>query len=169
MVHSPALLDQLQAASIGAWSGRAFRHMFADYPPEAENVRGARWNPPGTPAIYTSLTREGVIAEAEYQLSLQPVRPRVGRTVYEIEVKLENVVDLSDAIALKAAHVDDEDLGADNMRACQETGAAAAWLQRDGLLIPSARSQATNLVIYATNTSESHIFTVLSSEVIAER
>lgn len=50
--------------------------MFGDYPPDAENTRGARWNPAGVAAIYTSLTREGVLAEAEHQIAIQPIRPR---------------------------------------------------------------------------------------------
>jgi RES domain-containing protein len=46
--------------------------MFGDYPPDAENILGARWNPPGVAAIYTSLTREGALAEAEHQIAIQP-------------------------------------------------------------------------------------------------
>lgn len=67
MVYPPLLLDRLQAAAANPWQGRAFRHMFADYPPDAENTRGARWNPAEVAAIYTSLTRDGVIAEAEHR------------------------------------------------------------------------------------------------------
>jgi RES domain-containing protein len=54
--------------------------MFGDYPPDAENTRGARWNPPGVAAIYTSLARDGALAEAEYQIAVQPIRPRARRT-----------------------------------------------------------------------------------------
>ena len=57
MVYPPELLDRLQAITPTPWSGQAFRHMFGDYPPDAENTRGARWNPQGVAAIYTSLTR----------------------------------------------------------------------------------------------------------------
>lgn len=59
MVYPPELLDRLQAITPTPWSGQAFRHMFGDYPPDAENTRGARWNPQGVAAIYTSLTRDG--------------------------------------------------------------------------------------------------------------
>jgi RES domain-containing protein len=63
--YPPELLDRLQALTPAPWSGQVFRHMFGSYPPDAENTRGARWNPPGVAAIYTSLTREGALAEAE--------------------------------------------------------------------------------------------------------
>ena len=63
MVYPPELLDRLQAIAPAPWAGQAFRHMFRDYPPDAENTRGARWNPAGVAAIYTSLAHEGVVAE----------------------------------------------------------------------------------------------------------
>ena len=37
------------------------------------------------------------------------------------------------------------------MTACQSVGGAAAWLDADGLLVPSARSEAINLVIFPSN------------------
>ena len=70
--------------------------MFAAFPPERENVRGARWNPPRTPAIYTSLSRDTVISEADYYIGLQPIRPSARRIIYRIEVALNSVLDLSD-------------------------------------------------------------------------
>jgi len=42
MVYPSKLLDRLQAITPAPWSGQAFRHMFGDYPPDAENTRGAR-------------------------------------------------------------------------------------------------------------------------------
>jgi RES domain-containing protein len=79
VVYPPELLDRLQAITPTPWSGQAFRHMFGDYPPDAENTRGARWNPQGVAAIYTSLTRDGALAEAEHQIAVQPIPPRARR------------------------------------------------------------------------------------------
>lgn len=73
MLYPPELLDRLQAITPAPWAGQAFRHMFGDYPPDAENTRGARWNPPGVAAIYTSLARDGALAEAEHQIAVQPI------------------------------------------------------------------------------------------------
>jgi RES domain len=42
-------------------------------------------------------------------------------------------------------------LGADDMLACRAIGGAVASLACDGLLVPSARTEATNLVIFAAN------------------
>jgi hypothetical protein len=99
VVYPPELLDRLQAIGPFPWAGQAFRHMFGDYPPDAENTRGARWNPPGIATIYTSLTREGALAEAEHQIAVQPIRPRARRTIYTLEltspVYLTSLIQLS--------------------------------------------------------------------------
>ena len=164
MVYPPLLLDRLQAAAASPWQGRAFRHMFADYPPDAENTRGARWNPAEVAAVYTSLTRDGVIAEANHQIALQPLPPRVKRTVYEIDIALTSVVDLTGSEALVSLDLASDDIAGDDMTACQQIGGAAAWLGRDGVLVPSARSDAVNLVIFAANREPDTRFDVLASE-----
>ena len=102
MLYDRDLLERLEQLRALPWRGEVFRHMFSDYPPERENQRGARWNPPETPAIYTSLSRGVVLAEAEFQIGLQPIRPTARRTVYRISVVLGSVVDLSDRARLAA-------------------------------------------------------------------
>lgn len=164
MVYPPNLLDALQAIAPAPWAGQAFRHTFADYAPDVENTRGARWNPPGVAAIYTSLTREGVLAEAEHQLTIQPIRPRVTRTIHTLDLSLTSVLDLADTDLLTQLGVGPAELGADDMSACQELGGATAWLNHDGLLIPSARNEAVNLVIFTANREPNARFEVTASE-----
>lgn len=125
--------------------------MFGDYPPDAENTRGARWNPPGVAAIYTSLAREGALAEAEHQIAVQPSPPRARRTIYTLELTLASVLDLTDVEVLRTLGVGTSELKADDMTACRRLGGAAHWLERDGLLLPSARCSNTNLVIFPAN------------------
>src|SRR5215210_1706395 len=97
MIYSPQVLDRLQAVEPEPWDGVAVRHMFAGHPPEKENNRGARWNPPGVGAIYLSTTRDGALAEAEYHLSIQTPRPRTRRTLYDVQLTLASLLDLTDA------------------------------------------------------------------------
>ncbi len=87
MVYDPGLLDQLEALEPRPWRGTVWRHMFAEYPPDRPNTTGARWNPPGTAAIYTSLDRSTAVAEGDHMVAMQPIRPRPKRTVYEIRVQ----------------------------------------------------------------------------------
>jgi RES domain-containing protein len=141
--------------------------MFADYLPERENTLGARWNPPEVPAIYTSLARETVIAEAEYQISMEPRRPLVRRTIYRIEVSLQSVLDLSAAETLADLGLDQAELAAIDHTACQRIGGAVEWLEHDGLLVPSARAaDGVNLAIYPNRQGPEYKFRVLDSEVI---
>src|SRR5262245_40629402 len=135
MIYPPGLLDILQELAPGAWEGEVFRHMFADYPPERSNTRGARWNPAPIAAIYCSLERETALAEAEYQLSLQPIRPRAKRTLYQIKVRLERVLDLRPPQLLEKLGITLNRLGDIDVSACQRVGGAVAWLGYDGLLV----------------------------------
>ena len=166
MIYDRELLDKLDDLRADQWQGEVFRHMFGDYPPERENQRGARWNPAETPAIYSSLTREVALAEADFQISLQPVPPTATRTIHRIGVVLSSVIDLSDRTRLVELGISEEDLASLDHRACQRVGGAIAWLGNDGLLVPSARADGLNLVIFPNQQKADYEFRVLTSEVI---
>lgn len=152
MIHDPALLDALERFDAGPWQGRVYRHMLGSAPPELANERGARWNPPGTPALYTSLAESTAKAEGDHVIEMQPVPPQATRTIYEMDVSIENLLDLTGAGRLGAIGVTDEDFGSIPWEPCQRVGGAVAWLGHDGLLIPSVRdSDGSNLVIFTAN------------------
>jgi RES domain-containing protein len=163
------LLQALARISPSRWQGTVFRHMFANFPPERENTLGARWNPPEVPAIYTSLSRDGVLAEVEYQLSLEPLRPPARRTLYEIGVTLSSVLDISSPHVLSTLGLSHSDLAMTDHAKCQMIGGAVEYLEHDGLLVPSARvSKATNLVIYPNKQTEDYEFRVTAQEILFE-
>jgi RES domain-containing protein len=168
MVYDPTLLDQLEALEPRPWRGTVWRHMFADYPPDRPNTTGARWNPPETAAIYTSLDRSTAVAEGDHAVAMQPIRPRAKRTVYEVRVQVDAMLDLTDRDLLRAVGVDDAELTAIPSRACQTVGGATAWLERDGLLIPSARADGANLVIFVNLLDPDAEFEVVTSETISD-
>ena len=168
MIYDPDLLDRLSALPADPWRGEVFRHMFADYKPDRENRAGARWNPPETPAIYTSLTREVGLAEAEFHISQQPVRPSAKRTIYRIHVTLASVVDLSDRSRLATFGISDDELVSLDHRACQRVGGAIEWLDNDGLLVPSARAAGVNLIIFPNRQKGDYEFRVIDCDVIDE-
>lgn len=58
----PALLDALEAREMSDWHATAWRHVFEGTRPLRPNERGARWNPPGTEALYCSLDADTAIA-----------------------------------------------------------------------------------------------------------
>ena len=167
MIYSPDWLDLLQAAPQLEWDAVVFRHMFGDIPPIRRNTGGARWNPRGREAIYTSCERETALAEAEHQISLQTFPPKAKRTLYAIKVSLSSVVDLRDPESLETLGITPVELAGLDMSACQRVGEAVAWLKYAGLLVPSARrASGSNLVIYQQDLTTS-AFEIVGSEIIS--
>lgn len=149
MIHDPALLDELERLDPTTFSGRVCRHMFNGLDPQLANTRGARWNPPGTAAAYLSLESDTAVAEADHSLTVQPVRPKPkSRELYEIDLNLERVLDLRVEGLLERLGVDEVALHGHPPAQCQAVGGAAAWLACDGLLVPSARVNGSNLVVF---------------------
>jgi RES domain-containing protein len=145
--------------------------MFANLQPTLQNTSGARWNPKGVAAIYTSIERETALAEADFRLSLEPVRPSKGRTLYKIQMRLSRVVDLTKASVLTELGLTDRELEDPlDYRTCQEIGGAIAFLEYCGVLVPSARRPGgTNLVIYPTLQPVDDEFEVVETEILSTR
>ena len=147
-IHDPELLDALERLGSETLDAAAvWRHMFNDNPPELANTRGARWNPAGLAAIYASERRETAIAEGQHAIDMQPLRPKARRYVYQLRVSATKVLrirrsDLAD-LGLDAA-----DLESTDFSACQRVGAHAAFLGYDALIVPSARADGANVVIF---------------------
>jgi len=161
------VLRAIAEISSSPWHGIVYRHMFADYGPDRENTLGARWNPAGVPAIYTSLSREAVLAEVEHQLRMEPLRPSVRRTLYRIEITLSSVIDLSSWSILEKLGLSPEGFAGIDHAACQKIGGAVENLEHDGLFVPSARlTGGTNLVIYPNRQTPRYRFRVIDSEII---
>jgi RES domain-containing protein len=158
------LLERLERLAATPFAGEVYRHTTANYPPEAENTWGARWNPQGVAAIYTSLDRDTAIAEGEHILASQPVRPKVKRSVHRIRVGLERVIDLRDPELLAELGVDARALQSSDHWDCQRVGEAAARLC-EGIFVPSARGDGGNLVVYPPN-PRGFVFDVIESVVI---
>ena len=164
MIYDRKTIEAVERLHSAPWQGVVFRHMFADFPPERENSRGARWNPPETPAIYSSLERETALAEAAYYIALQPIRPRARRRIYRLNVALSSVIDLSDWDQLVTLGLSRGSLQSIDHADCQIIGGAVEWLRHDGLLVPSGRSEGTNLVIFPNRQGPDYEFEVLDFE-----
>lgn len=126
----------------------------------------ARWNPPGLAAIYTSLERETAIAEGQHAIDSQPLRPRARRYVYELRVSATKVLRITES-DFSTLGLDPEDLLAYNFAACQRIAAHAAFLEYDALIVPSAREDGSNLVIFVNELAGDAIFERVAVEQIA--
>src|SRR5438045_962841 len=131
MIYLPEVLDILQSAAVSAWEGTVYRHMFGSRRPVCSNTTGARWNDPTGGAIYTSCERETALAEAEYYIAAQPLRPKAKRTLYTIRVSLKTVLDLTAPGLLDRLEITTDILQNDDQSPCRRIGAAANWLGHD--------------------------------------
>jgi RES domain-containing protein len=147
----PSFLDALEKWTIENWEGVVWRVTIGDTPVLRTNTGGARWNPPEVEVLYSSLNRDAAIAEVEFRLNQQPIPVRTVRRVSRLRVKLARVIDLSTAEAAESIGHTLSELAADDLTIAQRIGAAIEWLEIGGLLVPSARFIATNLVVYMKN------------------
>ncbi|MGH9092236.1 MAG: RES family NAD+ phosphorylase [Acidimicrobiales bacterium] len=161
-----ALLDALASLPFGRWEGRAWRHMFNDYPPQRVNTSGARWNPPGVGAVYLALDPATALAEGQHVIDVQPRRTYARRVLYEVEMSATRVVDLTAPGAFDVVGLSAKDIAADDHSVCRRVGGAASRLGRGGLLVPSARAAGTNAVVLIDPENVDEAMVVLASSVV---
>lgn len=156
-VRDNALLDALEAAESQAYHGAAWRVSRAGRDPLQCSSAGGRWDDRSFDVLYTALERDGAIAELHYHLSRgQPVIPsRVDYRLYELGVALPRVLTLPTLGHLEALGYDIgrfgqlsyDDLHTEYPRT-QDIAEAAHFLDYGGLLVPSARWDGRNLVVF---------------------
>lgn len=145
-IHEPRLLDRLEHLEA-SWAGVAWRTVVGDTDPLRPNSRGARWNPLETEALYCSLTPDGAVSELRNMLDRQPVPVRKPLVPYRIDVRVKRAVDLRGG-ALAEVGLEEATLIDEDWTIPQRIGAGAAWLGIAALVVPSARHEAGNLVLF---------------------
>lgn len=166
-IHDPRLLDAIESLGAEALDDvTVWRHMFNDHPPELANTRGARWNPPGLAAIYTSEDRVTAIAEGQHAIDVQPLRPKARRFVYELRISARRVLRIRHS-DLPTLGLDSADLTSPDFTACQRVAAHAAFLDYDALIVPSARADGSNVVIFVNELAADASFERIGVEQIA--
>ena len=156
MIYDQGLVDQLSALATEPFDGEVFRATRASAEPLAFSNNGGRWAPPAqdgadVPILYTSMERDGALAEVVSYLALLTPLPRALRLkVSQIGVATAKTLRLA-RVSLERLGVDMARYGERDYALTQEIGAALAFLRLDGLIAPSARWQCDNLMIYQTN------------------
>ncbi len=151
MIHDPELLERLGAFPTASYDGEVFRTTPMSLDPLTPSTRGGRWAPTGEVSVlYTSTEREGALAEIAFHwgqltplpskpAALHRLRPTTRRTLRLIQTDLVSLgVDLRAYRSI-------------NYLRTQVIGAAVAFLERDGLIVPSARWNCENLVLFTDN------------------
>lgn len=159
-----ALLDALDAREPEAFEGVVWRIVREGRDPLQGHPSSARWDPGTFDVLYTSLERDGALAEIHFHLSRQPVFPSKLRSVlYRIAVRTKRTLRLTDMEALGRLGVERKRYAELLYSRTQEIGDAAYFLGFDGLIAPSARWPCHNLVLF-TDRAEAADLVVETSE-----
>jgi RES domain-containing protein len=151
VIYDRDLLKALELeAPTTALSAHVWRATIGSQPALRPNVRGARWNPPGTDCLYTSETADCASAELRNLVSVQPITPKGPYFLNEVEVKLDRVVDVRNKSLLARLGVDIDHLPDDESGhvPCQVIGGAAAFLGFEAMLVPSLRCDGASLAVF---------------------
>ncbi len=156
-MRDSGLLDAVEALPGGPFEGCAWRVVRDGRDPTQCSANGGRWDDGTFDVLYTSTGADGAIGEMYFHVSRgQPVIPSLVRyRLYELAISLASCVEIARLDTLAALGLKTSAFGrlsyeerAGEYPRTQEIGEAAHFHGRGGLLVPSARSDHTNLVIF---------------------
>lgn len=149
-IHDRVLLDALEALDPEPFQGEVWCVTRKGREPLRGAAANGRWSSGGEcEVLYTSLVRDGALAEIGYRLSLEPVWPsRIEHEIHEMGVEADRVLRFADIPALAPLGIDPARYRSFDYAASQAIAAAANFLGFDGLIVPNARFDCANLVIF---------------------
>lgn len=164
-VRDSGLLDALEITPTRQFSGRVWRVVRTGRDPCQGSASGGRWDDRTFDVLYTSLKREGALAEMYFHLSKgQPVIPsKVTYSLYELEVILSSCLSFEDLAALAQLGMDTTVFGqlsyserqAEYPRS-QDIAEHSHFLGHHGILVPNARWSCQNAVIFTERVAPEH-------------
>jgi hypothetical protein len=166
MIHDPDLLDRLDALPKETFGGEVFRGTRQSLDPLASSFSGGRWlRRDGAAVLYTSLAREGALAEISFhwgQLTPRPTKPVM---LHTLRVAAQRTLKLVRA-DLESLGVPESAYGGVNLPRTQEIGAAVEFLGCDGLIAPCARWRCDNLILFPDRLGADGNLEVVQSEAV---
>ncbi|MCP4431253.1 MAG: RES family NAD+ phosphorylase [Gammaproteobacteria bacterium] len=144
----PELLQIIDKFEGQALQGEVWRVTWANRDPIVGNAGGGRWSPRDSfEALYTSMGQDGALAEVYYHLSRAPVFSSSQTNLHRLKVTLKNILKLG---VIELSHLGIEDPYTNRLEAkvSQAIGEGAYMMGFQGLVVPSARWDCENLVIY---------------------
>jgi len=151
--HDSALIDALERRATEAFIGDVWRITRSGRDPLMGSTASGRWSPgQDHPVLYTSLERDGALAEIGFRLSLEPVWPsRMRHDIHCLDIHTARTLRFANVESLVPLAVDLSRWQGFDYAATQAIAAAARFLEFDGLIVPSARAACANLVIFLDN------------------
>jgi hypothetical protein len=149
-IHDRVILDALEALDPEPFEGTVWRVTRKGRDPLRGSGASGRWGAGGEfEVLYTSVVREGALAEIGYRLSLEPVWPsRIEHEIHAIRAQIGHALSFRNLDALAPLGVDIARYRSFEYGATQAIAAAANFLAVEGLIVPSARFDCANLVVF---------------------
>lgn len=152
-----ALIDAIEAIEPVQFSGPVWRVVREGRDPCQCSRSGGRWDDGTFDVLYTALPPDGAVAEMYFHLKRgQPIMPsRVRYRLYELHAAMDRALKLLDLAALARLGLDTAAYGrlsyqervAEYPRS-QDIAETAHFLEFDGLIVPSARCDGHNAVLF---------------------
>ena len=144
------LLDALGELGAEPFKGKVWRVAREGRAPLQPSMAPGRWSPGDFDVLYTSLEREGAFAEAYFHLSRQPVFPNELRfSLHELTITTRQTLSLPTLDILVRLGVDETRYREVLYEQTQAIGDAARFMGFDSLLVPNARWEGLNLVVFS--------------------
>ena len=167
MIIDPELTEKLSNFSTVQFNNDVYRATAKSIiDPIAPSRNGGRWIPRNEcPVLYTSCKREGALAEISFHLANHTPLPSKPVSLHRISVSTHKTLRLINT-NLKDLGVEEEMYSTINYEKTQQIGSAVNFLGCDGLIIPSARWNCENLVIFDDHHSIESDLQLLDTEVV---
>lgn len=143
------LLDKLDACPRLPFNGALWRVAREGRDPLLGARSVSRWCTGAFDVLYTSLERDGALAEIHTLLASQPVFPsKLVFQVHQLTASVSAALHLADLKQLEPLGVEIARYRERDYRATQDIADAALFLGFDGLIVPSARWPCANAVLF---------------------
>ncbi|MGH9551170.1 MAG: RES family NAD+ phosphorylase [Terriglobales bacterium] len=167
MIREPALIDFLATKISESFSGTVYRATRLGLDPTTPSTAGGRWMPrDGMAVLYTSLEREGALAEVSFHLGLLTPTPTRPIAIHTLRVAAQKVVQITrqdfPSLAINPIRFGDLDY-----HRPATVGDAIGFLEFDAMIVPSARWECENLVLIEDNRDVSLPLELIGSEEVA--
>lgn len=174
-IRDNTLLDALERLEQAPFSETVWRSVLEGRNPTGCWRAGGRWDDGSFDVLYTSAAREGAIEERRFHLVRgQPFPPsKVRYELFELHIRLAAVISFNDLEALQSIGMDTNGYGMASYvdkeieyPRSQEIAEACFFLGADGILIPSARHECQNLIVFCEQDTEMEIEVIRSHGLI---
>lgn len=153
---------------------RAHNPLWAHDPESGDGAarHGGRFNPPGTPALYLSLTYETAVLEASqgFKNKMQPL------TIVQYEIDCDDIIDLTDSAERQRLGVAERDIGCSWLLLALRGARVPSWqvaerLKSEGIagilvrsFAPGATRANVNLVLWRWSRRRPHRVRAIDDE-----